>query len=202
MNKIIISCVVYSLLFLGGITYFIIFQKDKTLEVAEGKAILDKVTMENNHSEDVGEDTHFGHNEEFVSTFRNIEDNLSFLVASLIEENTEAFSSMFVPEQYSKDLWANSDDPFGEKVSLKFIKALNRDGTLETASYDTSFMDGYKTTRNDSEVSLTLVYKDGNEANLKLNMIMMGSEHSNKDDIYFIENSVLSLIKEVKEQTD
>lgn len=200
MNKLIIACCVYSVLIIGGFFAYSFFKDGKDVKVAEGKALMDKI--EGDLSKGKGShDEEYEFNEEAVATFQKIENNVNFLVAGLQEENEPAFTDMFVPEQYSNDMWAYSKDPSQENVNLKFIKALNRNGTLVSARYDTSTMKDYKATREDSAVSLTLVYKDGKEATLKLNLGMMGTEHSNKDNIYYIENSVLDLIKEVEKQT-
>ncbi|TFI45351.1 hypothetical protein E4O93_20210 [Diaphorobacter sp. DS2] len=127
--------------------------------------------------------------------------HLFFFVAVLQEENEELFTSFFIPQQYSDDLWAYSDNPYKDKTNHQFMRELNRNGKLVSAKYNTSIMEGYKTKRKDSEVELDLVYNDGKQVKLKLNLVLMGTEHSNDDDIYFIENSVIGLINEVKAQT-
>ncbi|MEQ2527558.1 hypothetical protein EKG37_17660 [Robertmurraya yapensis] len=207
MRKIIIGSLVYGVLIIAGFVAYKLLYDGKDVNIDEGNALISKIENSSSTEDDFSQEQEhsheheYGYEQEMVTTFQNIENNVEFFVASLKEENQQAFTDMFVPEQYSKDMWEYSDDPFIENVNIKFIHALNRNGTLVSARYDTSTMDGYKTTREDSAVSLTLVYSDEKEATIKLKLVLMGSEHSNKDNIYYIENSVLDMIKEIKEQT-
>lgn len=204
MNKILLAIIIYSVLIVGGIVVFLTVSNDKEIKIEQGKENvkkLDNFLKENNHTEEKHGEAGYNHNDELVKMFQDIEQTLSFFVVVLQEEKVDYFTSFFLPQQYSDDMWAYSDDPYLEKVNYKFMRALNRDGTLVSARYDTSLMDGYKKTRKDSEVELILVYEDGKEAKLKLNLVLMGSEHSNNDDIYYFENSVLELIEQIKKQT-
>jgi uncharacterized protein YxeA len=192
LNKIIIICIVYSIFIIGGFYLYQFIYDDKKLEIEQGKAIMDKIQngtpqedASDDHDEhDAHDDAGYGFDEGLVEVFRDIESTLSFFVATLQDEHEPSFTSMFVPEQYSKDQWTYSENPYVDKVNYKFIRELNRNGTLVSAKYDTSVMDGYKTTRKDTDVELILIYEDGKKATLKLDLVLMGSEHSNADDIY------------------
>jgi len=206
MNKLMIAVSIYLvLMFSGFITYKLFFnqkeinieQGQETLEILDNKLQNNHVHHEHNHEDEAGYD----YDEEMVKIFRDIEKTLSFFVSVIKEENEQYFASMFLPEQLSKDLWNYSDNPHKEKAVLKLIKELNRDGKLVSAHYEENFIEEYKTTRLDSDIKITLLYEDGKEAELRLNLVLVGNEHSNENHIYFIENSVLELVEEVRKQT-
>lgn len=204
VKKVLIATIIYSVLIVSAVSVFLFINNDKEINIHQGKEELKKVetliSKEDNKA-NKDDDAGYGHNDEVVKMFETIDGTLNFFVATLQEENEEYFASFFSPQQYSKDLWANSSNPYADKVSSKFMRELNRNGTLVSAKYDTNLMEGFKSTRESSDVKLTLIYKDGKEATLNLKLVLMGTEHSNKDDIYYIKNSVLDLIEQVKKQT-
>jgi hypothetical protein len=203
VNKFVILVGIYSVFVIAVITVILVLNGEKKIDIVQGEEnakYLDSVLEASAHTDKHNEDG-YHQNDELVAIFTDVEQTLGFFVSVLKEENEEYFASLFLPQQYSDDLWASSKDPFKDKITKKFMKELNRNGMLESARYDTKLMDGYKTNRKDSAVELILVYKDGKEAKLSLDLELMGTEHSKDDDIYFIKNSVLDLINHVKKQT-
>jgi hypothetical protein len=203
MNRLIVIIAVYSLGIIAVIFFIINWNNQKEVNLVQGEEYAQKVeaALKSKHTEEEHDGPTHQENDEIVEIFQNIESTIDFFVSVLKENNEEYFASMFLPQQYSDDLWAASDDPFKDKTGYKFMREMNRDGTLVSAKYNKNLMEGYKTNRKDSEVTLELIYKDGKTASLLIDFALMGTEHSNKDDIYYIKNSVLDLIDEIKRQT-
>ncbi|EFV75070.1 MULTISPECIES: hypothetical protein [Cytobacillus] len=205
MNGFLKVILIYTIVIIIGVGFYLYFNTEQKIDINEGKeqvTQLEAYLKENKHDHhNVDDESGYHHNEKYVKMFQDVEQTLIFFVAVLQEENEELFTSFFIPQQYSDDLWAYSDNPYKDKTNHQFMRELNRNGKLVSAKYNTSIMEGYKTKRKDSEVELDLVYNDGKQVKLKLNLVLMGTEHSNDDDIYFIENSVIGLINEVKAQT-
>lgn len=202
MSKLLVAIVIYSILIVSAILAFLYFDNDNDLDIEEGLNKvhqLDEVLL----LEHGTQDNEAGYNlkDNFVMMFRDIEETLTFFVAVLKEENVEYFSSLFVPQQFANDLWNYSaTEPYLNNTELKLIKELNRDGKLVTARFDTSLLDGYKRTREETDVKLYLIYEDGMEVELNLNFVLIGTQHNNKDEIFYIENSILDIIDEVRKQ--
>ncbi|QOK30094.1 hypothetical protein IIE26_27390 (plasmid) [Cytobacillus oceanisediminis] len=205
MNGFLKVILIYTIVIIIGVGFYLYFNTEQKIDINEGKeqvTQLEAYLKENKHDHhNVDNESGYHHNEKYVKMFQDVEQTLNFFVAVLQEENEELFTSFFIPQQYSDDLWAYSDNPYKDKTNHQFMRELNRNGKLVSAKYNTSIMEGYKTKRKDSEVELDLVYNDGKQVKLNLNLVLMGTEHSNDDDIYFIENSVIGLINEVKAQT-
>jgi hypothetical protein len=207
MNRLLIVTLIYSILIAGCLFVFLAINDEQKIDINKGKDSVKQLEtfllMKKEHTADHHEHDEAGyhHDNKFVKMFQDVEQTLNFFVAVLQEENEEFFTSFFLPQQYSDDLWSYYEDPYFNNANYKLMRELNRQGTLKAARYNTSLIDGYRTSREESEVELILIYEDGKEAKLNLNFVLMGSEHSNDDDIYFIKNSVLDLITEVKTQT-
>lgn len=209
MSKLLISTVIYSVLLICGLVTFFLFSNENSINITEGKENIRLLKYALEKNEHNGHEDHdyeedeagYHYDNEFVKIFQDIEQTLSFFVAVLIEENEEFFTSFFIPQQYSDDLWAYSDDPYFENANYKIMKEFNRDGTLVSARYETNIKDGYRRSREDSDVTLILSYEDGKEVRLILDLVLIGTEHNIRDNIYFINNSVIDLLKEVKYQT-
>jgi len=205
MKNIMIALSIYFFLIAIGIVVYKMFFSERQLSVEQGKETMNlleqKLQEEAHHEHNHENEAGYDFDEELVKIFRDVENTLNFFVTILKEEDEKYFVSMFLPEKFSKDLWEYSDDPFNERATLKLIRELNRDGKLVSAKYEENFLEDYKTTRLDSEIKLTLQYDDGKEALIQLDLILLGDEHSTENDIYFIENSVLELIRQVKQQT-
>ncbi|OIJ09444.1 hypothetical protein BKP35_16450 [Anaerobacillus arseniciselenatis] len=203
MNKLLVTSIVYSIFIIGGLLLFINLSHEDNVNIDQGKEIIKKLETslsQNDHSEE-DDDAGYHYNEEFLKVFQNIDQTLNFFIAVLIEENEELFTSFFIPQRYSDDLWAYSEDPYFDNANYKIMREVNRNGTLMSARYDYNIKDGYKSTRKDTDVKLIFVYEDGIEVELSIDLVMIGTEHNIKDNIYFIENSVLELIEEIKRQT-
>jgi hypothetical protein len=204
MNKLLISIIIYSIVVIGGIVVYLNLYHDKELVLEQGEKNvkrLEKIVKTSDHSEKKHDEAGYQHNEEIVKMFQDVGQTLSFFVVVLKDEKEGYFTSFFLPQQYSEDQWKYSKNPYADHVNQKFMRELNRNGTLVEAKYDTNIMDGYKSKRKDSEVKLTLIYKDEKKVTLTLNLVLMGTEHSKNDDVYYIKNSVIDLINEVKRQT-
>ncbi|MGY3718591.1 hypothetical protein ACWE42_24040 [Sutcliffiella cohnii] len=210
MKKLIFYCSIYLVLIVVGFFAYQQFSNAKELDIEKGKDIIDKIN--NNTSDPKWNYTHHKdenleheheqqYNEELVDIFRNIESTLSFFIVVLQEEEEELFASMFLPEQYSTDLWEYIDEPFFNNANYKILREINRDGTLVSASYETTVLEGYKKTRESSEVILNLHYRDGKTVELLIDLVLVGTEHRRNDDIFYIKTSIIEMIEQIHLQT-
>ncbi|MFT0137131.1 hypothetical protein ACEK07_00100 [Alcanivoracaceae bacterium MT1] len=212
MKKLIFYCSIYLVLIIVGFFAYQQFNNAKELDIEKGKDIIDKIN--NNTTDPKWKYTHHKdenleheheheqqYNEELVDIFRNIESTLSFFIVVLQEEEEELFASMFLPEQYSTDLWEYIDEPFFNNANYKILREINRDGTLVSASYETTVLEGYKKTRESSEVKLNLHYRDGKTVELLIDLVLVGTEHRRNDDIFYIKTSIIEMIEQIHLQT-
>ncbi|WP_040207107.1 hypothetical protein [Neobacillus jeddahensis] len=102
MNKIIITCIVYSVLFIGGLFVYSFFKDGKEVKVEEGESLI--ANAERNLSNGkVSHDEEYEFSQEAVAAFQKNENNVDFLVAvlslftCLLDLLNQFFSVRFLP---------------------------------------------------------------------------------------------------------
>lgn len=204
MSKFLIGSIIYSLVAITALLIYLLIPNEKTIEVNNGTKHIDELN-DNLESRKIDENEHeeagYHYDQDFVDLFRDIENTLEFFVATIKEENVDFFNSMFLPEQFSKDLWEYSDAPYEEKAASQILKEISREGKFVTAKYNTELIDGYLTTREESDIKIILVYNDGQEVNITLDFVKVGTDHLQDGEILFIKNSVLEIVNQVRNQT-
>ncbi|MBM80060.1 hypothetical protein [Metabacillus litoralis] len=189
-----------------GAGVYLLFFKTNSADIAQGKELMNVLDESLVHSSDDEHNHSHDHNEagydydvEIIEEFQSVGNTIDFMAATLIEEEREYFSSLFLPENLSKSMFEYSDDPSSEDVILQMIREINREGKLIEVNWESHMAEGKSFSRDDQDINLQLIYNDNKISTAKIDLQLVGTEHFNSERIYYINNSPKNFVDQVKE---
>lgn len=203
MRKFIISFVLYLLLVIAGIASYYLFFQEKEVELEDGMQLMNEVkkVKDSYADDDHDHDYSLAPNKATDNVFQDINKTISYFFATVIEGEPELFVNMFEPMQYSKDLYSVSDNPYEEELTNQFISRISRNGKLEKVFVKDKKTNEVKYTARAQDIKVRLVYSDGKEANIIIDLTLLGTEHEQSDRIYYVSTSVIKIIEQIEKQT-
>lgn len=120
---------------------------------------------------------------------------VQYFITGLTLNNQDIFMSCFNPETISKDLFKINISDKNEVIS-DMIKQLTRNGIKEVKYKENKgFM------KDSNEIALTIIYEDGKEAKININIESLSDMHTEKGEAhttYYIKDSVWDIIEQIK----
>lgn len=201
IKKFIFIFIGYLLLMVIGIVIYQLYFSKNVADVKAGKQLMgeldNSLALPDKHTHKNEEDYEYDIN--IIEAFQSVDQTLNFFTTTLIEENEEYFTSLFLPDKLSKSLFSYSDDPSSENVRLKMIKEINRNGQLTELQWRTHLSEDNTLSRDDKNIEVTFKYSDGKKATVRMDFFLIGTEHFTEK-IYYIQNSPKEIIEEIEKQ--
>lgn len=175
-------------------------KNDVLREVNNAKEYVNKTSEwmgENGEGSDIG---YFNPPEENKKNEDPKIDVLKYFIAGLLADDMDIFLSSFNPESISKDLF-QSEVEDKTKIAEEIMSRISRDGQIKDVQYKLekgAFNSGER-----NKISVTLTYKDNQNAKVKLDIIPLSdAHHDDKESIYVIATSAWKIIKQVEKSTN
>ncbi|MCK6259522.1 hypothetical protein LCY76_23405 [Fictibacillus sp. KIGAM418] len=121
---------------------------------------------------------------------------MNFLFASIQMKDPTLFSESFEFEQFSKDLYKNKEED-KLQVMKEMMARISRNDSIQRIGYrvNSSFISDR------TEALLMIDYKDKKTVKVPILMKLIGTDHDQNSEIYFITTSIWTIIQTIEKAT-